>query len=150
MPGNTHTETSRMISDHIFAHCGPAKLAPEINHHRWLPTILSHSKLAIGKIKHLLSPESDNLKERLWLVILLSRTILEPRNAHYCDWQSQQNLMEWQGELQAFVTVRSYYPLSTRSSGYTEPTCSGLVLCKFPSCAEVTFWGKVYAAKVVG
>lgn len=40
-PGNTHTETSRVISDHLFAHCGPAKLAPEINHHRWLPTILS-------------------------------------------------------------------------------------------------------------
>lgn len=31
-----HTETS-VISDHIFAHCGPAKLAPEINHHGWLP-----------------------------------------------------------------------------------------------------------------
>lgn len=54
------------------------------------------------------------------------------------------------GNCKYFETVLSYYPLSTYHQDVQSHPVRGPVLCKFPSCAEVMCWGKVYAAKVVG
>lgn len=56
------------------------------------------------------------------------------------------------GELQALCNCsvgRITHRAQDRQDIPSQPV-RGLVLRKFPSCAEVTFWGKVYAAKVVG